>query len=76
LQNAERRAKRGERVQFTGMPERPKIGAAEKIPEDLSEYVSFLHPWMHEIVNLLVLMMMFFWLFVFTLTALRLQDIG
>lgn len=76
LQNAERQANRGERVQFTGMPERPKIGAAEKIPEDLSEYVSFLHPWMHEIVNLLVLMMMFFWLFVFTLTALRLQDIG
>ena len=74
--DAERRANSGEKVQFTGMPDRPKIGASEKVPKDLSEYVNFLHPWMHEILNQLVLILMFFMLFIFTLIVLRLKDIG
>jgi len=76
IKDAENRVGRGERVSFIAMPDRPKIGDAEKIPEDLSNYISFLHPWMHEIINQLVLMFMVFVLLVFTLIVLRLQDIG
>ena len=76
LDDAERKMSNGEKVSFIKLPERPKVGAAEKIPENLSSYVSFLHPWMHEFVNPFALILMFFILFVFTLIALRLQDIG
>ena len=41
-----------------------------------SSYVSFLHPWMNEIVNQIVLMIMFFMLLITTLIVLRLQDTG
>jgi len=54
----------------------PEIKPAVKIPENLSGYVNFLHPWMNEILNQLVLMLMFFMLVVATLIVLRLQDIG
>lgn len=54
----------------------PKIADAKKIPENLSGYVSFLHPWMNEIVNQFVLMLMFFMLVLATLIVLRMQDIG
>jgi hypothetical protein len=54
----------------------PEIKPAVKIPENLSGYVNFLHPWMHEILNQIVLMLMFFMLVVATLIVLRLQDIG
>ena len=60
LKDAESRANSGETVQFTKMPERPQVAAAEKIPENLSGYITFLHPWMGEILNQLVLMVMFF----------------
>ncbi len=53
----------------------PKIAEAEKIPGDLSGYVTFLHPWMHEIVNQFVLIFMFFGLVITTLIILRLKDI-
>ncbi len=76
LQDAEKRANTGERVQFTGMPDRPEVGTAAKIPADLSKYITFLHPWMHELLNQLVLMLMFLFLFISTLIILRLQDIG
>ena len=76
LKDAERRANSGETVQFTKMPERPQVAAAEKIPENLSGYVTFLHPWMHEILNQIVLMIMFFMLFILTLIVMRLKDIG
>lgn len=52
----------------------PKIGRAEKIPADLSGYVNFLHPWMHGILNQLVLMLMFGGLLIATLITLRLRD--
>ncbi len=54
----------------------PKPGEAVKIPEDLSGYINFLHPWMHEIVNQLVLMIMFYMLLIATLIIMRWQDIG
>ncbi len=76
MQDAEKRADNGERIQFTGMPERPQVGSAEKIPEDLSNYITFLHPWTHEGLNEFVLMLMFFVLFLFTLVILRLKDVG
>ncbi|MEZ5344507.1 MAG: FHA domain-containing protein [Pyrinomonadaceae bacterium] len=76
LQDAEKRANQGEKVQFSGMPERPKVADAEKIPENLSNYINFRHPWMHEALNLLVLMIMFSGLLLLTLIILRLQDIG
>jgi len=76
IQDAERRMNNGEKVRFIKMPERPKVDDTESLPKDLSPYVSFLHPWMHLFVNPLALILMFFTLFVFTLIALRLQDIG
>ena len=54
----------------------PEIKPAVKVPENLSAYVNFLHPWMNEILNQLVLMLMFFMLVLATLIVLRLQDIG
>ncbi len=74
LNEKERIAKNGGPVDFTDLPERPKVDSAVKIPEDLSNYVTFLHPWMHEIVNQLVLIFMFFVLFISTLIVLRLKD--
>ena len=54
----------------------PKIDPAKEVPKDLSGYVDFLHPWMDEILNQLVLMLMFFMLVVAALIALRMQDIA
>jgi hypothetical protein len=54
----------------------PPIKEAKKIDNNLSEYVNFLHPWMDEVLNQLVLMIMFFMLFIATLLVLRSQDIG
>ncbi len=58
------------------LKEVPKIDSAKEVPKDLSGYVDFLHPWMDEILNQLVLMLMFFILVVATLMVLRMQDIG
>ncbi len=54
----------------------PVIADAVKIPKDLSNYVNFLHPWMNEILNQLVLMLMFWILVIAALILLRMQDIG
>jgi ABC transport system ATP-binding/permease protein len=54
----------------------PIVKEPVKISEDLSRYVNFLHPWMHEVLNQLVLMIMFFMLVIATLIVLRSQDIG
>jgi hypothetical protein len=62
-------------------PEAPKLGkapdvpAAEKIPEDLSSYINFLHPWGHVLLDPLVLLLMFFSLVIATIISLRAQDI-
>jgi ABC transport system ATP-binding/permease protein len=57
------------------MPKEPELPAAKKIPENLSAYVTFLHPWMNEFVNQFVLMLMFGLLVIVTLIVLRLQDL-
>ncbi|MDQ2745746.1 MAG: FHA domain-containing protein [Acidobacteriota bacterium] len=66
----------GKNVSAPKLDEPPPIKDAVKIPEDLSGYITFLHPWMHEILNQLVLMLMFLVLVLATLIVLRLQDIG
>ena len=47
----------------------------KKVPEDLSSYVTFLHPWMNEVLNQVVLVLMFWVLTACTLIVLRLKDI-
>ena len=56
------------------LDEPPKIADAKKMPEDLSRYISFLHPWMHEILNQFVLMLMFGMMVIATIIVLRFQD--
>jgi len=58
------------------LKEVPKIDPAKEVPKDLSKYIDFLHPWMDEVLNQLVLMLMFFILVVAALMVLRMQDIG
>jgi len=53
----------------------PEVHDAEKLPEDLSNYVNFLHPWGNIIGDPLVLIMMFFVLVIATIITLRAQDI-
>ena len=76
LREFERDVRGGRAGSAPKLDDPPKIGDAEKLPENLSNYVTFLHPWMHEIVNQIVLMLMFFILVVATLIVLRTQDIG
>ncbi|MEO8434992.1 MAG: FHA domain-containing protein [Pyrinomonadaceae bacterium] len=54
----------------------PSVPAAQKVPEDLSNYVDFLHPWGNAFFNPVALLGMFFLLVGATLVALRAQDIG
>ena len=54
----------------------PKIDDPKKIEKNLSTYVNFLHPWMNEVLNQIVLMIMFFMLVIATLIVLRMQDIA
>ncbi|MEP6901737.1 MAG: ABC transporter permease, partial [Actinomycetota bacterium] len=54
----------------------PTIDPAKEIPKDLSGFVDFFHPWMNEILNQLVLMLMFFILVFAALIVLRMQDIA
>jgi ABC-type multidrug transport system ATPase subunit/pSer/pThr/pTyr-binding forkhead associated (FHA) protein len=53
----------------------PEVKGAEKIPEDLSNYINFLHPWGHWFIDPLVLLFMFFALVIATIVTLRAQDI-
>jgi len=55
--------------------EMPTISSAKKLPADLSPYISFLHPWMNEVLNQVVLVIMFGLLAIATLIILRLRDI-
>ena len=61
----------------------PKLDAEPTIDEptsidkkEMSRYVNFLHPWMNEVLNQLVLMIMFCMMVIATLILLRMQDIG
>lgn len=53
----------------------PEVHGAEKIPEDLSNYVNFLHPWGNIFLDPFVLILMFFSLVIATIVTLRAQDI-
>ncbi len=59
---------------MTKPDELPAMPSAKKLPSDLSGYITFLHPWMNEVLNQIVLMLMFGMLVIATLIALRLQD--
>ncbi len=48
--------------------------SVKKLPDNLSDYVTFLHPWMNEVLNQIVLMLMFWMLVIATLIVLRLKD--
>ncbi|MFN3330470.1 MAG: hypothetical protein ACK419_06055, partial [Pyrinomonadaceae bacterium] len=54
----------------------PKIEDPKKIDENLSRFVKFLHPLMNEVLNQIVLMIMFLMLIIAVLIVLRMQDIG
>ncbi len=56
--------------------EPPAIPNPKKMPDNLSNYIVFLHPWMNEVLNQVVLMLMFGILVIATLIILRLQDVG
>lgn len=53
----------------------PEVKDAKKIPEDLSSYVNFFHPWGHGLLDPLILIVMFFSLIIATIVTLRAQDI-
>jgi hypothetical protein len=57
-------------------PPAPKVREAVKVPPDLSNYVEFLHPWGHVLLDPLVLLLMFFGLIAAAILTLRTQDIG
>jgi ABC-type multidrug transport system ATPase subunit len=58
--------------QMTGLPSVPD---PVRVPDDLSTYVDFKHPWMSSYLNPVVLTFMFFGLVLATLLALRFQDV-
>ena len=55
---------------------KPEIKESIPIPPNLSDRVDFLHPWMNDIVNQIILMLMFVMMVIGTLIVLRMQDIG
>ncbi|MBA2379132.1 MAG: FHA domain-containing protein [Blastocatellia bacterium] len=57
------------------LAQRLVVPEMKTIPNDLSGYVTFLHPWMNEVLNQIVLMIMFLMLVFMTLVILRLKDI-
>ena len=54
--------------------DRLAVPDVKKIPEDHSGYVTFLHPWMNEVLNQLVLMLMFGMLVLAILIVLKIKD--
>jgi ABC-type multidrug transport system ATPase subunit len=54
----------------------PSIPDPDMIKDDLSSYVSFMHPWGNLVINPLVLLFMLSSLIVMTLVALRVKDTG
>ena len=53
----------------------PEIHGADKIPEDLSNYINFLHPWGYWLTDPFILLVMFFVFVIATIITLRAQDI-
>lgn len=75
LKDVEDQLRLGRQPSMPKLDEPPAIPPAKKLPKNLSNYVTFLHPWMNEIVNQIVLMLMFGMLVIATLIVLRLKDI-
>ena len=53
----------------------PEVKGAAKVPEDVSSYITFLHPWGHALIDPIVLLLMFFALVIATIVTLKAQDI-
>jgi ABC-type multidrug transport system ATPase subunit len=53
----------------------PEVKGADKVPENLSNYISFLHPWGFWFLDPFVLLLMFFGLVIATIITLKAQDI-
>lgn len=68
-------ANRGETPTIPTLDEPPAIPAPKKLPSSLGNYITFLHPWMNEILNQFVLMLMFGMFVIATLIVLRLKDV-
>ncbi len=66
---------KGNSPRFPTLEEPPAIPAAKKLPKSLGNYITFLHPWMNEILNQFVLMLMFGMFVIATLLVLRIRDI-
>ncbi len=75
LSDYENEVRGGQISSLPNLKEPPDIAETVKLPTDLSDYVTFLHPWMNEVLNQIVLMLMFFILTALTLIVLRLKDI-
>ncbi len=75
LKAFEDQMRQGRQPAMPKLDEPPAIPPAKKLPKNLSNYITFLHPWMNEIVNQIVLMLMFGMLVLATLIVLRLKDI-
>jgi len=75
LRALEDQVSRGESPSIPKLDEPIAIPPAKKMPKDLSSYITFLHPWMNEVLNQIVLMLMFGMLILATLIILRLKDI-
>jgi hypothetical protein len=56
-------------------PVPPKVEVV-RVPDDVSAYIDFLHPWGDKWLNPAILLLMFLGLTVATIVALRSQDIG
>jgi hypothetical protein len=81
-QREAQRFQAGQRGDFPAKPDPPKLSDPPKpddpvrIPDDLSGYIDFLHPWGNMLVNPIMLLIMFFVLIGGTVLSLRAQDIG
>jgi ABC-type multidrug transport system ATPase subunit/pSer/pThr/pTyr-binding forkhead associated (FHA) protein len=72
----DRQVRNGETPALPHPDEPQAIPDPKQVPTDLSHYVTFLNPWMNEVLNQIVLMVMFGLLVITTLIILKLQDVG
>lgn len=56
------------------LSEKLEVPEVKKLPDDLSGYVTYLHPQMHEVLNQAILMLMFLLLTIFTLVVLKIRN--
>jgi len=72
----DRQIRNGETPAIPHPDEPSAIPDPKQVPSNLSHYIVFLHPWMNEVLNQIVLMLMFGLLVIATLIVLKLQDVG